>query len=76
MNLEISSSDHCPLWLDPVVQMIINGTARSKFENAWVREPMCRQIVRDSWDVNSIEPWQRKIKCCSTTLAEWGKSIT
>lgn len=37
---------------------------------------MCRQIVKDTWENFSFDPLRMKIKCCSTSLAEWGKDIT
>lgn len=75
-NLEFSASDHCPLWLNLGVHKRIKCTKRFRFENAWMREPMCGQIVRDHWDIYSTESLQEKIKCCSTALAEWGRDIT
>ncbi|XP_062099715.1 uncharacterized protein LOC133805549 [Humulus lupulus] len=76
VNLEISASDHSPLWLDLAYQKRDPYVKRFRFENAWVREPMCRQIIQDNWVAYSTDTLQNKIKCCSTALAEWGKDIT
>ncbi|XP_074373938.1 uncharacterized protein LOC141714312 [Apium graveolens] len=76
VNLEISTSDHCPLWLDPVLQEFQKSVKHFRFENAWLREPMCHQIVQSSWELFSEDSFQKKIKCCSTSLAKWGKEIT
>ncbi|XP_062086997.1 uncharacterized protein LOC133793717 [Humulus lupulus] len=76
VNLEISVSDHSPIWLDLAYQVRDPVIRRFRFENAWVREPMCRQIVSDHWRAYSVDSFQEKIKCCSTALAEWGKDIT
>lgn len=75
-NNEISASDHCPIWLNLGVHKLVKVARRFRFENAWVREPMCKQIVQDNWEMHSTDPLQRKIKCCSTALAEWGRDIT
>uniref|UniRef100_A0A803Q310 Reverse transcriptase domain-containing protein n=1 Tax=Cannabis sativa TaxID=3483 RepID=A0A803Q310_CANSA len=47
-----------------------------RFENAWLREPLCFQVVKDVWE---REPWldvQNKIKRCGDTLINWGKDYT
>ncbi|XP_062094300.1 uncharacterized protein LOC133800357 [Humulus lupulus] len=76
VNLETSVSDHSPIWLDLAYQVRHPVIRRFRFENAWAREPMCRQIVSDQWRALSADSFQEKIKCCSTALAEWGKDIT
>ncbi|XP_074356448.1 uncharacterized protein LOC141696167 [Apium graveolens] len=76
-NMEVTTSDHCPLLLEPVV-MIKSGTftKRFRFENAWLREPMCKSIVEDIWNNSTGKSWQEKIIACSNNLAVWGKEIT
>lgn len=45
-NLEISCSDHFPLWLDPGQEWKGWKASRIfKFENAWIRESRCEEIV-------------------------------
>ncbi|XP_074323276.1 uncharacterized protein LOC141660211 [Apium graveolens] len=39
-NLGISTSDHSPIYLEPIHQSSRNFIKRLKFENAWLREPM------------------------------------
>ncbi|XP_060962336.1 uncharacterized protein LOC133032418 [Cannabis sativa] len=75
-NLEISASDHCPILLNLNLFRKVVSLKKFRFENAWVREPMCHQIVHDNWDVHESNSLSSKIKCCSTALAEWGKDIT
>lgn len=41
-NMGITTSDHCPILLEPVSQSRTMYVKRFKFENAWLREPMCR----------------------------------
>ncbi|XP_062089159.1 uncharacterized protein LOC133795722 [Humulus lupulus] len=40
------------------------------------RDPLCRQIVQDWWGVPFSDTLAQKIRCCSTSLAEWGRNIT
>ncbi|XP_060959275.1 uncharacterized protein LOC133030519 [Cannabis sativa] len=47
-NLELTSSDHCPILLEPV-NNFVPVKKQFRFENSWLREPLCLQIVEDSW---------------------------
>ena len=76
VNMEVSISDHSPLWLDLGLNRARRFPRRFKFENAWVREPMCRQIILDLWLKHHAGPFSLKLQCCSTALAEWGRNIT
>ncbi|XP_062088747.1 uncharacterized protein LOC133795307 [Humulus lupulus] len=49
-NLEVSSSDHCPLLLDPCYRQRVFLHRGFKFENAWIRELLCQQIIENSWN--------------------------
>lgn len=40
-NLEVSTSDHCPILREPKVEKQILRLKRFRFENAWLREPLC-----------------------------------
>lgn len=46
-NLEVSTSDHCPLLLEHVTSIAFTRNKTFRFENAWLREPMCYQLVED-----------------------------
>lgn len=74
-NLEVTS-DHCPIFLEPVVEQIVINSKRFWFENAWLREPMSQKIVEEAWEMNRSKTLQDKIKSCSITLAEWGHEVT
>ncbi|KAF4375412.1 hypothetical protein F8388_024071 [Cannabis sativa] len=49
---------------------------RFRFENAWICEPMCEQIIRDIWDTSNHLDIQSKISLCGDRLLCWGKDIT
>ena len=74
-NLEISSSDHCPLLLEPIVPIIPHSQKRFKFENAWLREPMCKQLVEEVWQTKHDCSLSEKI-ACGVVLSDWGKELT
>lgn len=48
-NLEGSNSDHSPVFLVPKKRDIGSGPSDFKFENAWLLEPMCQQLVSAYW---------------------------
>lgn len=75
-NLEISTSDHSPIFLEPVVISHVNSARRFRFENSWLREPMCLQIVKETWQKYRGKNFQEKLSLCADILSTWGKEIT
>ncbi|XP_074324163.1 uncharacterized protein LOC141661078 [Apium graveolens] len=75
-NIEVSTSDHSPIFLEPKIVTKPLQVKRFKFENAWLREPMCLQIVKETWSMHQHKSIQEKIALCSEMLSSWGKEIT
>lgn len=48
-NLDGSTSDHSPLLLVPQQKSVYNNQRRFRFENVWLTEPMCEQLIKDVW---------------------------
>ncbi|KAK1371101.1 Endo/exonuclease/phosphatase domain-containing protein [Heracleum sosnowskyi] len=63
-NLEVSTSNHCPLLLEfyKAQQVILNRSFR--FENAWLREPMCVSFrIGNGQEVDILNsPWLPSIE--------------
>ncbi|KAK1382627.1 Endonuclease/exonuclease/phosphatase family protein [Heracleum sosnowskyi] len=59
VNLNVTTSDHSPILLEPVIANLAPRTRKLKFENAWLREPVCKLIVEDSWRKNQNEMLQQ-----------------
>lgn len=76
VNLTCSTSDHCPLLLEPTTVSKTPRYRKSKFENAWLREPVCKQIVQDSWSRNYNETLQVKTSSCLEEVSAWGHEFT
>lgn len=74
--MEVTTSDHCPIFMEPKVVINPARSRNFKFENAWLREPMCLQIVKDIWQCHHNKSIQDKIQLCSKVLSKWGKEIT
>lgn len=74
-NLEISTSDHCPVLFEPLQVNYGVFPKTFRFENAWLCEPMCRHIVEEVWSSNHDKSMQDKEKACSEILKVWGNEI-
>lgn len=53
INLEITTSDHCPLLLELDKNDYVQREKPFRFENAWLKEPICQQIVQEVWNSHS-----------------------
>ncbi|XP_060972000.1 uncharacterized protein LOC115703869 [Cannabis sativa] len=49
---------------------------RFRFENSWLKEPLCLEIVRDAWSEEQNGNISNKIKLCVERLLSWGKELT
>ncbi|KAL8133670.1 hypothetical protein AgCh_008927 [Apium graveolens] len=76
VNMKISTSDHSPILLVPFTSSHSIKVKRFRFENAWLRDPMCGKIVQDSWQLNEGKSLAEKISFTSEVLEKWGKEIT
>ncbi|XP_060965524.1 uncharacterized protein LOC133034451 [Cannabis sativa] len=61
-NLEVTVSDHCPIWLNLAKSKPVQVKKRFRYENAWSREPMCRQIVQARWENGLGDSLQVKLE--------------
>ncbi|XP_074342035.1 uncharacterized protein LOC141679431 [Apium graveolens] len=75
-NLEVSTSDHCPLWLETQIAVHLKVTKSFRFENAWLREPMCYQLVENVWNRGSDRSFFDKLLRCTELLSAWGQEVT
>lgn len=75
-NLEISTSDHSPIFLEPIHETNRYGRSQFRFENAWLREPLCMEIVVSCWDNMRANGIQDKIKLCAEQLGKWGAEFS
>ncbi|XP_019152437.1 PREDICTED: uncharacterized protein LOC109149232 [Ipomoea nil] len=67
-------SDHIPLLLTPIVA--VNGVRRKRFlfDNMWLREDRCREIVAHSWERTRGQDVLHRIEICGRDIWRWGKS--
>ncbi|XP_074342547.1 uncharacterized protein LOC141680143 [Apium graveolens] len=64
-NLEGSPSDHSPLLLIPEQQTRGNKRRHFHFENAWLIEPMCFQIIKNCWEEYTNSGVLKKVNNCA-----------
>lgn len=75
-NLPFSASDHSPLLLSLCSEVRFSSVSRFRFENAWVREPLCRQLILEQWSSVQAVSIQDKLHGCRHFLSKWGVSVT
>uniref|UniRef100_A0A803QJ80 Reverse transcriptase domain-containing protein n=1 Tax=Cannabis sativa TaxID=3483 RepID=A0A803QJ80_CANSA len=74
-NLEVSTSDHCPIILMLNPDAPSPSKRKFRFENAWLKDPMCLQIIQDCWESQGGLELKDKLSFCGEKLAEWGNDI-
>ncbi|KAH9683739.1 reverse transcriptase domain-containing protein [Citrus sinensis] len=72
VSLEAMCSDHLPIFLDPSSHHQFPRIQRFRFENVWLREPDCKEVVAKSWELSSGCPIQSKLLFCGSALMRWG----
>lgn len=68
------ASDHLPLALWPIPSDTKKGRRNFKFENVWLREKHCREILQNTWAQTRGFSLQYRLDICSHELWEWGKN--
>lgn len=75
-NLEGSPSDHSPLLLIPEQQTRGKKQRHFRFENAWMTDPTCFQIIKDRWEEDIHCNVSQKVRKCAESLEIWGRELT
>lgn len=73
--MEVATSDHLPLYLQLQKQVYVPKERRFRFENVWVREKECRNIVKNGLERSGESDIVDKIRVCGVKLQEWGVKI-
>ncbi|XP_060960190.1 uncharacterized protein LOC115703873 [Cannabis sativa] len=75
-NLEVSTSDHTPLNLVLVNEVVVARNHVFRFENAWLKEPLFFEIVKSCWGNDASSGIMAKVKNCGEVLGRWGKDYS
>lgn len=70
--LEVSTSDHMPLMLHLHKQVYARKQNRFRFENLWIKETECRNLIHRCWSDNQGAELTYKLVRCCARLEEWG----
>lgn len=70
--LEVSISDHMPLYLQLNRKIYVPKDKRFHFENMWIQEKDCRNIIEDCWKNGDSNDLLEKMARCCARLEEWG----
>lgn len=73
--LEVTTSDHMPLYLHLNRTVYVPKERRFRFENTWLREKECVNVVKKSWEVTAERDIIDKLNYCGLRLQEWGGGI-
>lgn len=68
--LEVSTSDHLPLWLQLNRQVYVPRGRRFRFENIWIQEKDCRGIIQAAWTQSGCCELLDKVALCCARLEE------
>ncbi|XP_074327069.1 uncharacterized protein LOC141665009 [Apium graveolens] len=72
----VAPSDHLPLHLQLNKRVYVPKERRFRFENVWVKEKECLNLVKQSWESTEGEELIDKIKYCCMKLEEWGGGVS
>ncbi|KAL8115005.1 hypothetical protein AgCh_021723 [Apium graveolens] len=72
---EVSTSDHMPLCLQLNRKVYMPKGRRFRFENMWVQEKECRNIVHECWHNGGEHDLLSKLARCCQRLEEWGGGL-
>ncbi|XP_060959195.1 uncharacterized protein LOC115699980 [Cannabis sativa] len=56
--------------------VVVARNQNFRFENSWLKEPICLKIIADSWSLYHSEGVLQKLKACGETLKIWGKDYS
>nr|GMC93239.1 probable linoleate 9S-lipoxygenase 5 [Ipomoea batatas] len=66
-------SDHLPIMITPEVVRRAHRRSRFCFDNMWLKEIACREIVEHSWDKTLGLDVLTRITVCSHDIWRWGR---
>nr|GMD52275.1 pectin acetylesterase 8-like [Ipomoea batatas] len=72
-SLLAAKSDHMPLHLQLLPQLIPNSRANFRFESLWLRESHCRDIMLECWSRTQGQSLMDRVGSCGKAIWIWGK---
>ncbi|XP_060968346.1 uncharacterized protein LOC133035920 [Cannabis sativa] len=75
-NMEVSPSDHSPLFLDMENRIAVERVRHFRFENCWVRFEEREAIIYNCWSNSNGLHMHQNIQLCGQALQEWGTHVS
>nr|GME06049.1 uncharacterized protein LOC109151131 [Ipomoea batatas] len=72
-SLLAAKSDHMPLHLQLLPQLLPNSRANFRFESLWLRESHCRNIMLECWSRTQGQSLMDRVGSCGKAIWIWGK---
>lgn len=72
---DVFTSDYLLVFLQLHKQVYVTRRKRFKFENVWLREDECKQVVQNGWDDAGGRDITEKIMLCGTKLQKWDGGV-
>nr|GMC56053.1 uncharacterized protein LOC109167502 [Ipomoea batatas]GMD54443.1 uncharacterized protein LOC109167502 [Ipomoea batatas]GMD95045.1 uncharacterized protein LOC109167502 [Ipomoea batatas]GME06571.1 uncharacterized protein LOC109167502 [Ipomoea batatas]GME14246.1 uncharacterized protein LOC109167502 [Ipomoea batatas] len=69
-------SDHMLFHLQILQPPVPNPKIRHRFENLWLREAHCREIMLDTWSKSQSQNLMDRVGRCGKAIWIWGKEFT
>lgn len=74
--LEVATSDHLPLHLHLKKQIYVQKRKRFRFENVWVKDQDCLNLVKTSWEHTAGREILDKLSYVTLCIEEWGGGLS
>lgn len=76
ISVVASQSDHLPILFCPAISAARHVKRKFKFENAWLKENQCREIVIQSWASTYGHHLLERVERCGKAMWQWGKELS
>lgn len=74
-NLDVITSDHFAIFLDLEKPRVRRRKRMFMFENAWLADSGCKDVVKHSWEKAGNRAIPEKLEVCAVDLKRWGGDI-
>lgn len=75
-SIEATLSDHLPLMLWPIPSVRSSRRKSFKFENLWLREVQCREVVYNCWRNSLGVHLPARLELCGRAIWKWGRGVS
>lgn len=75
-SLQAAKSDHLPLFLKIESEPRSRMKRKNYFENLWLKDNLCREVVVQSWSKSGGQDLLTRIEKCGKAVWEWGKDFS